>query len=122
MVYNRDGTVARLMLLRRHLLGGEFLHYTPDETLWRWTDGYSARYYHKEQFEDLFRGFFEDVSSVVLGSDVDVVPLPKRMRGLIASRIPERRKLAVASRLGGFLFLTASKPTPSCREPRSISA
>lgn len=112
MVYNRDGTVARLLLLRHYLLGGEFIRNTPDETLWRWTDGYSARYYHKEQVEDLFHGFFEDVRSVVLGMDVDVVPLPRRVRSLIASRIGDRRKLAIASRLGGFLFVTALNPLP----------
>lgn len=110
MVYNREGRIARLLLFRHYLLGGEFIHRSPDETLWRWSDGYSARFYHKEQFEDLFRGFFEDVSSVVLGQDVDVVPLPRHVRGIIASQIPDRRKLAVASRVGGFLFLTASNP------------
>lgn len=113
MVYNRDGTVARLLLLRHYLLGGEFIRHTPDETLWRWTDGYSARYYHKEQIEDLFRGFFEDVASLVLGTDVDVVPLPRRVRSLVASRIRDRRKLAIASRVGGFLFVTASNPLPT---------
>jgi len=89
--------------------------YTPDETLWRWTDGYSARYYHKEQVEDLFRGFFEDVESQILGMDVDVVPLPRRVRGLVASRISDGRKLAIASRMGGFLFVMASNPLPSSR-------
>jgi 2-polyprenyl-3-methyl-5-hydroxy-6-metoxy-1,4-benzoquinol methylase len=112
MVYNRDGIVARLLLLRHYVLGGEFVRRTPDETLWRWTDGYSARYYHKEQAEDLFRGFFENVTGLVLGTDVDVVPLPRRMRRLVAPRIPDRRKLAIASRMGGFLFVTASDPLP----------
>ena len=110
MVYNREGRIARLILLRHYLLGGEFLRRTPDETLWRWTDGYSARYYHKEQFDDLARGFFEEVSSVVLGQEVDVVSLPRRVRHMVASRIPDERKLAIASRAGGFLFLTASNP------------
>lgn len=108
MVYNRDGRIARLMLLRHYILGGEFMHLSPDESLWRWSDGYSARFYHKEQFEDLFRGFFEEVSSVVLGQEADVVPLPRRVRGMVASQISDRRKLSVASRVGGFLFLTAS--------------
>jgi 2-polyprenyl-3-methyl-5-hydroxy-6-metoxy-1,4-benzoquinol methylase len=108
MVYNRDGAIARYILARHYLLGGEFRRSSPDETLWRWTDGYSARYYHQEQLEDLFRGFFEDVSSVILGQEVDVVPLPRRVRSLIASRISDRRKLAVAGRWGDFLFLTAS--------------
>jgi SAM-dependent methyltransferase len=110
MVYNRDGRIARLILFRHYLMGGEFVRRSPDETLWRWSDGYSARYYQKEQFEDLFQGFFEDVSSIVLGQEVDVVPLPRRLRGMIAPRIPTGRKLAVASRAGGFLFLTASNP------------
>jgi len=110
MVYNREGRIARLILLRHYLLGGEFIRRTPDETLWRWTDGYSARYYHQEQFEDLARGFFENVSSVVLGQEADVVSLPRRVRQIIAPRIPDDRKLAIASRAGGFLFLTASNP------------
>jgi ubiquinone/menaquinone biosynthesis C-methylase UbiE len=110
MVYNREGRIARLILLRHYLLGGEFIRRTRDETLWRWTDGYSARYYHKQQFDDLARGFFEEVSSVVLGQEVDVVSLPRRLRHTIASRIPDERKLAIASRAGGFLFLTASNP------------
>jgi 2-polyprenyl-3-methyl-5-hydroxy-6-metoxy-1,4-benzoquinol methylase len=110
MVYNREGTVARLLLFRHHVLGCEFRHCTPDETLWRRSDGYSARYYHKEQFEDLFRGFFANVSSVVLGQEVDVVPLPRRVRGAIASRISAERKVRIVSRVGGFLFLTATNP------------
>jgi 2-polyprenyl-3-methyl-5-hydroxy-6-metoxy-1,4-benzoquinol methylase len=110
MVYNREGMIARLVLFRRYLLGGEFMHRTSDETLWQWSDGYSARFYHKEQFEDLFRGFFEDVSSVVLGQEADVVPLPRHVRGMVASRISRERKLAIASRVGAFLFLTASNP------------
>lgn len=110
MVYNREGRIARLILLRHYLLGGECIRRTPDETLWRWTDGYSARYYHKEQFDDLARGFFEEVSSVVLAQEADVVPLPRRVRDIVASRISDERKLAIASRAGGFLFLTASNP------------
>jgi 2-polyprenyl-3-methyl-5-hydroxy-6-metoxy-1,4-benzoquinol methylase len=110
MVYNREGRIARLILFRHYILGGGFIRRSPDETLWRWSDGYSARYYHKEQFEDLFRGFFEEVSSVVLGQEADVVPLPRRMRSLIAPQIPDSRKLSMASRVGGFLFLTASSP------------
>jgi 2-polyprenyl-3-methyl-5-hydroxy-6-metoxy-1,4-benzoquinol methylase len=110
MVYNRDARIVRLALLRYHVMGGEFLRRSPDETLWRWSDGYSARFYHQEQFEDLFRGFFEDVSSVRLGEESDIVPLPRQIRSVIASQISVKRKLAIASRAGGFLFLTASHP------------
>lgn len=110
MVYNREARIVRLALLRYYMLGGDFMRRSPDETLWRWSDGYSARFYHKEQFEDLFRGFFEDVSCVILGEESDVVPLPRQIRGMIASQVSMKRKLAIASRVGGFLFLTASHP------------
>jgi 2-polyprenyl-3-methyl-5-hydroxy-6-metoxy-1,4-benzoquinol methylase len=110
MVYNRQGRNARITLIRHYILGGEFIKGSADETLWRWSDGYSARFYHKEQFEDLFRGFFEEASSVVLGLEADVVPLPRRVRGIIATQISDNRKLSIASRVGGFLFLTASNP------------
>jgi len=110
MVYNRDGRIARFKLFRHYLLGAEFVRGSPDETLWRWSDGYSARFYHKEQFEDLFRGFFEEVSGAVLGQEVDVVPLPRRLRGIVAAQIPGRRRVAIASRVGGFIFVTASTP------------
>jgi 2-polyprenyl-3-methyl-5-hydroxy-6-metoxy-1,4-benzoquinol methylase len=113
MVYNRQGSIARLTLLRHYLLGGEFIHNSPDETLWRWSDGYSARYYHREQLEDLFRGFFEEASCVVLGQEADVLPFPRRVRSMIGSQISGERKLSIASRVGGFLFLTASNPLGS---------
>jgi len=113
MVYNREGSLARLTLFRHYVLGREFIRNSPDESLWRWSDGYSARFYNKDQFEDLFRGFFDEVSSEILGQEADVVPLPARVRGVIASRIPAHRKLSMASSVGGFLFLTASKPLRS---------
>ena len=100
MVYNREARIVRLALLRYYILSGEFMRRSPDETLWRWSDGYSARYYHKEQFEDLFRGFFEDASCVILGQESDVVPLPRQIRSKITSHIPMKRKLASASRVG----------------------
>jgi 2-polyprenyl-3-methyl-5-hydroxy-6-metoxy-1,4-benzoquinol methylase len=110
MVYNRAARAVRITLLRRYILGGDFMRYSTDETLWRWSDGYSARYYHKEQFEDLFRGFFEDVSCETLGQESDVVPLPRQIRGRVAAQLSAQRKLAIASRVGGFLFLTAARP------------
>lgn len=110
MVYNRDGMSARYMLARFHLLNGGFMRRSADETLWQHTDGFSARYYYKEQFEDLFRGFFDEASCVILGQEPDVVPLPHRVRRVLAPRISDARKLAIASHMGSFLFLTASHP------------
>ncbi len=43
-----------------------------------------ARYFHREQFEDLGRGFFEEARTSVLGQESDVIPLPRL--GLVEQR------------------------------------
>ena len=66
-----------------------------------------ARYYTKDQFEDLFRTFFDDVSAQIFGQEADVIPLPRQLRHAalkLASRDWIERRQAVS---GGFLFLTA---------------
>ena len=108
MVYNREGASAYLALLRNHLLSGKFLSRSFEESLFAGTDGYSARYYVQEQFEDLFRGFFENVSSEVCGQDVDALPLPRLLRNLVLPLIPLRLLEKWQARRGGFIFLTAS--------------
>jgi 2-polyprenyl-3-methyl-5-hydroxy-6-metoxy-1,4-benzoquinol methylase len=112
MVYNRDGLVVTLTYLKDHLLNGAFLHRTFEETLYRATDGYSARYFVREQFEDVFRGFFGDVSACVLGQDVDVVPLPRGLRQLVVPLMPEGYLREAQARRGAFLFVTARNPEP----------
>ena len=112
MVYNREGMWARLYFLRNHLLRAKFLKQTFDETLWQNTDGFSARYYVREQFEDLFRTFFDEVSSEVCGLEGDAVPLPRKLRSLAMRLVgPGYMKRAQAER-GSFIFLTARKPLP----------
>jgi 2-polyprenyl-3-methyl-5-hydroxy-6-metoxy-1,4-benzoquinol methylase len=110
MVYNRHGMPAMLAFVRHHVLGGRFLHNTWDETLYGTTDGFSARYYVREQLEDLFRGFFREVSCRVLGQLADAVPLPRGLRALVAPLVPEPVVSALIARHGAFLFLTAVGP------------
>lgn len=110
MVYNRDSLIARLTLARHYLLGAEFRHRSPDEVLWEHTDGYHARYYHREQLEDLFLGFFTTAHATVLGQDPDVIPLPARVRAAPLRWLGDDRRRAAADRHGFFLFLTAQSP------------
>lgn len=107
MVYNREGVIARLILLRHYLVGLEFRHRSPDETLWAYTDGYTARYYHPEQFGDLLRGYFLDVQVDVFGQEVDVIPLPRPLRGAASRWISDEAKLRLAARRGAFVFAVA---------------
>jgi SAM-dependent methyltransferase len=110
MVYNRESLLARLLLARHYLLGAEFRHRSPDEVLWKHTDGYLARYYHREQLEDLFLGFFARARTTVLGQDTDVVPLPGRLRSAPLRWLGDDRQRAAADRRGCFLFVTAQGP------------
>lgn len=110
MVYNREGAAARASIVLEHVLKGGFLKRTVEETLFRTTDGFSARFYVQEQFEDLFRAFFDDVQSEVCGQDADVVPLPRKLREPVLAILPEAYKRAAQARRGAFLLLTAKRP------------
>jgi hypothetical protein len=65
----------------------------------------------REQFEDLFRTFFERVSSELMGQDADVVPLPGRLRKPVLSMLPESYQRRAQARRGSFIFLTATGPS-----------
>ena len=110
MVYNREGMTTRITLLKDHWLKGGFLRRTADETLYRSTDGYSARFYVAEQFEDLFRAFFTNVRSEICGQDVDVIPLPSRVRKMALKLFPNSYLQAAQAQRGSFIFLTATCP------------
>ena len=111
MVYNRLGTSAGIAYWVDYIMKFGWLRRSFEEQLYKTTDGYSARYYVTDQFEDLFRAFFKDVSSCICGLDVDAIPLPSRLRRIavkIASKKWMERRQA---RKGGFIFLTAANPT-----------
>jgi len=110
MVYNREGTGAYVTFLKDYLLKGGFRSHTYDEMLFSNTDGFSARYYPKEQFEDLFRGFFHDVESRICGQEADAVPLPRKLRRFALRYIPESYLESAQARRGSFVFLTACRP------------
>jgi 2-polyprenyl-3-methyl-5-hydroxy-6-metoxy-1,4-benzoquinol methylase len=110
MVYNRSGMSARVVFFKDHLLKGAFLHHSFDETLCQHSDGFSARYYTRDQFEDLFRAFFRSVNSTICGQDADVVPLPRQARRLALKVLPQSYLERAQATRGGFIFLTASDP------------
>ncbi len=110
MVYNREGMPAWVAFWRQHVARLGFLRGSFDETLFRTSDGYMARFYTRDQFEDLLRTFFDDVRTQICGQDADVIPLPRHLRRpalKLASRDWMERRQAVS---GGFLFLTARSP------------
>ncbi len=110
MVYNRDGMAARVAFLKDHLLKGGFLRGSFDQTLHHSTDGFSARHYAKDQFEDLFRAFFVDVSCEVCGQESDALPLPRHLRRLALWLMSEAWLRRRQAQRGSFLFLRARQP------------
>jgi 2-polyprenyl-3-methyl-5-hydroxy-6-metoxy-1,4-benzoquinol methylase len=110
MVYNRNSSWALSIFVKDHLLGRRFLKHSFEETLFHSSDGFSARFYVQEQFEDLFRAFFEDVSSELMGQESDVVPLPRKVRKLAIQLLPDRYQRDAQARRGSFIFLTARNP------------
>jgi 2-polyprenyl-3-methyl-5-hydroxy-6-metoxy-1,4-benzoquinol methylase len=116
MVYNRNGAWAYSIFVRDYLLKRQFLRRSFEETLYHSSDGFTARFYIQEQFEDLFRTFFEDVSSELMGQESDVVPLPRRARQLALRLLPESYQRRAQARRGSFIFLKARRPSVGDQE------
>ena len=82
MVYNLEGMPAYITMVRRYYTGfwrGRSL----DECLWHDTDGFTARYYTKDQLGDLFNIFFDNVYVESFAQDADAAPLPRQLRPIV---------------------------------------
>jgi ubiquinone/menaquinone biosynthesis C-methylase UbiE len=110
MVYNREGMPARICFIRDYILKAGFVRRSFEETLYRSCDGFSARFYVREQIEDVFRAFFKDVSSEVCGQESDAIPLPSPLRRWALSIVPERYLSKAQAKRGAFIFISASGP------------
>lgn len=110
MVYNREGIAAKIAFWRDHVFKGAFFRQSFDETLFRTSDGFSARFYVTEQFEDLFRTFFRTVSAQIVGQESDVIPLPRQLRWIVRPLFTDSYSRRAQARRGAFIFLAASFP------------
>lgn len=110
MVYNREGMPARICFVRDYILKGGFVRRSFEETLYRSCDGFSARFYVREQIEDVFRAFFKDVSSEVCGQESDAIPLPSPLRRWVRAMVPEGYLRKAQARRGAFILINASGP------------
>ena len=110
MVYHRESMSAAVAVALDGLLRGKLLSRSIDETLWRSTDGFSARFYPAEIWRDLLLGFFEDAAVDVSGLESDILPLPRALRKAVVRRIPLRRARAMLARWGSFVTFDATRP------------
>lgn len=110
MVYNLGGMSAYITLMLKYSRAFWFGHTSLDETLWRASDGFSARFYTKDLFTDLLTTFFDDPDVRILGQEADAVPLPRKLRQLACRLVSDAAQRRLAARRGSFLFATARKP------------
>lgn len=110
MVYNRDGMPAWITFWTRYVARLGFRKRSFDELLFQSTDGFMARFYTRDQLEDLFRTFFEDVSTIVCGQEPDAIPLPRHFRKPLRKVVSRNWMEQRQAKRGSFLFLTARTP------------
>jgi 2-polyprenyl-3-methyl-5-hydroxy-6-metoxy-1,4-benzoquinol methylase len=109
MVYHRDSTTQAVALVRQWILKRKLFTYSIDEALWRNTDGFSARFYPADQWRDLLLGFFSRAEIGITGIDTDL-PVPRQLRRLVLTRLPEARQQAYLARFGSFITFNADTP------------
>lgn len=109
MVYYRGATSAKVAFFRDHILKGRFLRQEFDSTLMASSDGFSARFYTRDQFADLFRAYFNNVEVSVCGQDSDALPLPRSLRRIVLPLCSTNWLVDRQARVGSFLFLQAKE-------------
>jgi 2-polyprenyl-3-methyl-5-hydroxy-6-metoxy-1,4-benzoquinol methylase len=110
MVYHRDSLVALASVLRRWVLQRRMFRESVDEALWRTSDGYSARFYPRDQWRDLLLAFFENAHVEVTGQLSDAVPAPRALRLRVEPLVSRSFQERVVARAGTFLVFRASAP------------
>jgi SAM-dependent methyltransferase len=110
MVYHRSSLTfwANYVFVRGVLQGG-LLHERPDELADRWSDGVIARHYTRESLTRLLAPYFDEVRTEVMGQIGEAVPLPARLRRVVAPLVPLAVRRALLRRYGWFLFATAQR-------------
>lgn len=107
MVYALDGMSA-YMTLAKYMLGfwrGRNI----DEMLWRDADGFTARFYTRDNWRDLLSLFFTDTVMALKGQDADAMPLPRRLRMPLLKLFSDERLRAMAAKRGSMLFSISRK-------------
>lgn len=108
MVYALDGLSAWLTMMRRYAFGfwaGKSL----DDLLWQDADGFTARFYTKDNWRDLLGIFFESSDLRLFGHDADAVPLPRQLRGPVLKLYSEARLREMAAQRGSMLYSVSRK-------------
>jgi ubiquinone/menaquinone biosynthesis C-methylase UbiE len=110
MVYHRSSVTfwVNYVFVRGVLLGG-LRRSTPDELAHHWSDGVIARHYTRKSLRSVLEPSFECVETEVVGQIGEAVPLPARLRRVVAPLVPLTLRRRLLRRHGWFLFATARR-------------
>jgi len=107
MVYALDGMSAYITMAK--YLFTFWRGCNVDEMLWRDADGFTARFYTKDNWRDLLSIFFADTTLALKGQDADAVPLPRQLRMPLLKLFSIERLRAMAAKRGSMLFSVSRK-------------
>jgi 2-polyprenyl-3-methyl-5-hydroxy-6-metoxy-1,4-benzoquinol methylase len=110
MVYHRDSVKTAVALIVDGFLRAKLLTQSVDEILWMNSDGFSARFYPADQWQDLLLAFFENATVQIAGNESDIVPLPPRIRQHLIGRLPISAQRRILGRAGSFVVFNATTP------------
>lgn len=114
MVYHRNSTSAAKTLLFDGIVRGRIVRDSPDELLWRRSDGFTSRFYSVDQWRDLLLGYFDLAAVSIAGTEADVLPLPRVLRRCLVPRMPVQMESKILRRFGSFLVFDARQPLDYC--------
>ena len=111
MVYHRNSIWFQIHhVMIRGIFMGQLLHHTAQEIANKYSDGHIAKYYSRTEFREKFEPSFSEVKTEVYGQKVELWPLPQgRLKNLLVKLTPDLIAKFVTRRVGGFLFLEATK-------------
>lgn len=111
MVYHRNSIWFQIHhVVIRGIFLGRLLRHTREEIANKYTDGHIAKFYTRREFRAKFEPAFSNISTEVYGQKVELWPLPaSRLKNLLVRLTPDLIGNFVTRRVGGFLFLVATK-------------
>lgn len=108
MVYALDGASAWATMMFRYSFGF-WAGKTLDDLLWRDSDGFSARFYTKDNWRDLVGMLFHNIEIRLFGQDADAIPVPRQIRKPLLALFSTARLREMAGKRGSMLYSTSVK-------------
>lgn len=107
MVYNLNSSMAYIALAK-HYFTGFWRGTSLEDALNKYTDGYTARYYTKDQLGDIMNMFSDEVTIQTCGQVSDAIVAPGMVRKVL-EKFTSKRWMQKKSRENGFFLVVNSK-------------